>query len=646
MATQPTQNAVSSESTRDLKFNAGKIDEFVTSVAQQYVDRFGQAHYTIEGLRKLAQGAIAAFGYITMDSFQDGATLTLPNQVLRDEATGEYFRWDGTFPKEIPEDSTPKSSGGVGLGKWLSIGDAVLRSMLAKISGAGMVGYNFDETYPTYTVGGAIKTLDNKIEVTSEQLSEETDQKINDLSTFNSPRGGNLASDIKSAITNLGNVGRSGIFATPDEFTTRLGVKIHYRKDSSGQAFLINKLDKFKPAGAFVRPFTVSGSGLKAYYVKQNGNNSAVGTSWDTAFASVAVAYQKGDADVIFVMAGNYFSTFNLGTYTSSRNVSIQGVGGPVNFISGPATGNLGAWTATSTAGVYKQGVSDSALFGVVALDYQDSSGNPYTLKPSVDNAGVVATPGSFFRNSSTGELFVSMPDLAAPSTNVYYYNSSPMRVAAPGCRFHHSDITYIGGNSGAFSARLGNTSTIIFGERIGCCGQVTGDGWQIKDVGISIAIDCRASRNGNDGFNYHALNDIDPHFLEINCIGTDNFSEGTGNGSTCHEAVKGIRINCHYYGNYGPGVSDVADTQTYNIGCTSRKNGVTANSNASGFQTSAQDKTGSGCKQWLDGCVADGNSGGDFVSILGAKMYYRDIWSGTDTVVNDADSSAEKYST
>lgn len=130
MATQPTQNPVPSESPRDLKFNAGKIDEFVTSLAQQYKDRFGNNHYTIEGLRWLAQQAIAQYGYITLDSFQAGARITLPNQVLRDTSTGEYYRWDGVLPKMVPADSTPQSAGGIGTGAWLSVGDAALRANL------------------------------------------------------------------------------------------------------------------------------------------------------------------------------------------------------------------------------------------------------------------------------------------------------------------------------------------------------------------------------------------------------------------------------------------------------------------------------------------------------------------------------------
>lgn len=78
-----------------------------------------------------------------MDSFQDGATLTIPNQVLRwklPEGDGDYYRWDGTFPKAVPAGSTPASSGGVGAGAWLSVGDSTLRAMLAAPGGDKLIG--------------------------------------------------------------------------------------------------------------------------------------------------------------------------------------------------------------------------------------------------------------------------------------------------------------------------------------------------------------------------------------------------------------------------------------------------------------------------------------------------------------------------
>ena len=134
MATTPTSNPIPSEALQDLKFNAGKIDEFATSQGWTYTDRFGVKRYTIEGMNHLSQLAISAYGYITLDSFQAGASITLPNQALRDTSTGEYYRWDGDLPKTVASGSTPISAGGIGSGKWLSVGDAVLRSDVNNLS--------------------------------------------------------------------------------------------------------------------------------------------------------------------------------------------------------------------------------------------------------------------------------------------------------------------------------------------------------------------------------------------------------------------------------------------------------------------------------------------------------------------------------
>lgn len=159
MATTPTQNSVPSESPRDLKFNAGKIDEFVTSLVNTYVDRFGNEHYTIEGLRWLAQQAIAQYGWIPVESFQVGATLTLPNQILKDTASGEYYRWDGALPKVVPAGSTPDSTGGVGTGAWLSVGDSTLRSMLASSVGAAVIGSASGATAQDYFTAADLNTV-------------------------------------------------------------------------------------------------------------------------------------------------------------------------------------------------------------------------------------------------------------------------------------------------------------------------------------------------------------------------------------------------------------------------------------------------------------------------------------------------------
>ena len=164
MATQPTNLPVPSESPRDLKFNAGKIDQFVTSDEKTYLDRFGGAHYTISGLTKLVQEAIVAYGWIPVESFQDGATLTQSNQILKDNDSGEYYRWDGAYPKVVPADSTPETTGGFGINAWLSVGDSVLRSQLASANG--------------YTLVPSVNIINSVVPVESFRASGLTDQQI------------------------------------------------------------------------------------------------------------------------------------------------------------------------------------------------------------------------------------------------------------------------------------------------------------------------------------------------------------------------------------------------------------------------------------------------------------------------------------
>lgn len=160
MATQPTNLPVPSESPRDLKFNAGKFDEFVTSPEHTYTDRFGNQHWTIYGIEYTALQAISQFGYITLDSFENGNTLTLPNQVLRLEASGEYYRWDGDFPKSVPAGSTPDTTGGVGIGAWLNVGDATLRTNLADSEGYKLVGGLRNNFYRMFDNVAAMKADD------------------------------------------------------------------------------------------------------------------------------------------------------------------------------------------------------------------------------------------------------------------------------------------------------------------------------------------------------------------------------------------------------------------------------------------------------------------------------------------------------
>ncbi|HHR6139805.1 TPA: right-handed parallel beta-helix repeat-containing protein [Providencia alcalifaciens] len=151
---KPTQKPVPSSDIKDLFFNSGLLDIWATSLERKYIDRFGNCHLTASGMEWLFKElvekfkvdmniAIVAAGYIAIDSFQQGADLpnneiTLRNHILRDETTGEYYRWDGDLPKQVPAGSTPQSTGGIDKGAWISVGDASLRSEMLNSQGGSI----------------------------------------------------------------------------------------------------------------------------------------------------------------------------------------------------------------------------------------------------------------------------------------------------------------------------------------------------------------------------------------------------------------------------------------------------------------------------------------------------------------------------
>lgn len=83
--------------------------------------------------------AMLSTGWILVDAgFTDGYTITQRNEALKHNS--EYYRWDGALPKTVPALSSPATTGGIGSGAWLSVGDAALRSELAASDSTVLVG--------------------------------------------------------------------------------------------------------------------------------------------------------------------------------------------------------------------------------------------------------------------------------------------------------------------------------------------------------------------------------------------------------------------------------------------------------------------------------------------------------------------------
>lgn len=371
MATIPTQNAVPSEAPRDLKFNSGKIDEFVTSLEHEYKDRFGRCHMTIEGMRWIfdqlmarfkvdIDQAIIAAGYIPMDSFQQGAEITKRNEILRDETTGEYYRWDGDLPKTVPAGSTPESAGGVGMGAWVSVGDASLRSELSKPTGAGLVSTESGKTVQ--------ESLDNVFEIVEGNMVNSNEYNVLSNNLF-SPFGcvgilitgqslaeGGVGYDICPAIQSTLNANAYTLSGGPVGVTDKiLGSRLNNINEPVRATIASTMCDRILTNGIAGKTiFSGQAWGGKAYKDVRKGGSTGVYEKCVSQVSDVvkniktveyrAVVFIHGEQDGV---DNNQSYATNLGEWIADFNVDIRNATGqsasiPAYFCQTASAGGYG----------------------------------------------------------------------------------------------------------------------------------------------------------------------------------------------------------------------------------------------------------------------------------------------------------------
>lgn len=117
--------------------------------------------------------SLAEAGLTLVDgSFEEGATANSKTDAVWHIAAGQCYSWGGDFPKAVSAKSTPETSGGVGLGAWVSVGDASLRSDLTSDDGAGLLGFSHAESYAAGSVGFRLK---NSIDITDAPYNAKPD---------------------------------------------------------------------------------------------------------------------------------------------------------------------------------------------------------------------------------------------------------------------------------------------------------------------------------------------------------------------------------------------------------------------------------------------------------------------------------------
>lgn len=360
----------------------------------------------------------------------------------------------------------------------------------------------------------------------------------------------------------------------------------------------------------------------RAIYVDPvNGSDTFDGSSFEWAMKTIPAAIAKVPA-VVFIRPGVYIQTNYPGAYVGGSDIAIRCVDGRASFVSLSTT--FGTW-ALSSGSTYVSTVGGSPTpVGVVDMQHTDALGCPVILNNAGSLAACQATPGTFWYDSGPRNMYVHLIDNTAPTNALVmpFGSANTFRHSSGSAKVYLSDIDFIGGTGGAISARDAGINGVLVTERCRFIGNYNSNGADIKDIGLCIMVDCVATRNAADGFNYTAYNGVDPHFIEVGCVGFKNGTGGTNNGSTAHDVCVGLRINCDAAFNGGPGFGDVGLANTLNINCTSRTNGPTGN--ASGFRAD-----GAFSKVYVDGCAAASNGGSDIEATNGATIYIRDT-SGT----------------
>ncbi|EPG4896850.1 TPA: hypothetical protein U2L47_001342 [Citrobacter koseri] len=169
MTTYNTKEPLGSASAKILYDNAQNFDHLSNDQENElWPDRFGKNRLTWHGMEERYKTALANLGLNPVGTFQGGAVINSAGDIIQDETTGAWYRWDDltTLPKTVPPGSTPDSSGGTGVGKWLAVDVSdVLRRELALPTGAEQIGYGYVTvaerlSYDVYFTGGSGATIE------------------------------------------------------------------------------------------------------------------------------------------------------------------------------------------------------------------------------------------------------------------------------------------------------------------------------------------------------------------------------------------------------------------------------------------------------------------------------------------------------
>jgi hypothetical protein len=373
------------------------------------------------------------------------------------------------------------------------------------------------------------------------------------------------------------------------------------------------------------------------YYVDfANGDDSWDGLTLETALKSLNVAFAKPDVDVVLITAGRPDNTITRGygwqNISPTRSITIKSLDGKTILTA--AQSITQTWEETATPGIFKTtaGGLAASITGVIDKSIVDSNGDSLQYSKVANPTEVTNTEVSWCL--SGGYIYIHCANKRNPDDYLRLFMPGNNGYITGNITVYVEGIVFEGGNCPMLvSNASGNPATaptVIFNNCEFKYGSGGNGGLATMAANYVYVNNCVASRNYNDGFNYHSRDGVVTKILEANCIGRYNGAEsGTDNGSTAHDGVIIIRYKNEYFGNRGANVMDVStNTISWNIACNSHD----AQSQTERLDLHANYIAGMednlAVKMWLDGCTSSGTST-DLVAFPNAIIYTRDLTSG-----------------
>lgn len=142
-----TMNPIGSTSPKDLYDNASNLDDLLLGPSPSYPDRLGRRRQSWAGMEEDAQNALINIGYEFIGDYDTDGPLTITRQ-------NQIFSKDGEYWRPGPALALPYTTVNnwvTDQPKFVSVGDAALRTALAAATGAQLVGYKGYTVYDRFS---------------------------------------------------------------------------------------------------------------------------------------------------------------------------------------------------------------------------------------------------------------------------------------------------------------------------------------------------------------------------------------------------------------------------------------------------------------------------------------------------------------